>query len=172
MVEVKLGHSKYAALVDDPDWELVRGWCWNAQVQRYKGKVVRVSAQRSCIRKGKQSVMLMHRWILGIDGVKGVQVDHINGNGLDNRRSNLRIASQSENLRNRKMASHNRSGFKGVYFAKQAWAVSKPWRAQIKVNGRKLSLGYFLTPEEAYEAYKEAAIQHHGQFANFGERPS
>lgn len=90
-------------------------------------------------------------------------VDHINGNGLDNRRCNLRVCSHGENMRNRTMNRNNRSGYKGVYFDPDK--NGRPWRAQIRANGRKHSLGRFDTAEQAYEAYQKAAERLHGEFA-------
>lgn len=92
-----------------------------------------------------------------------MQVDHINGNVLDNRRVNLRICNNSNNSKNKKMFSTNKSGFKGVHFH----AASKLWASQIQVNTRKIWLGSFETPELAYKAYCEAAVKYHGEFARF-----
>lgn len=88
-------------------------------------------------------------------------VDHINGNGLDNRRSNLRLASYTNNAQNRRIRCDNTSGYKGVSWEK---LVNK-WGANICVNGKQMRLGWFDNPEDAYEAYKAAAIQYFGEFA-------
>ncbi|WP_341520726.1 HNH endonuclease [Pseudomonas sp. G.S.17] len=93
----------------------------------------------------------------------GMVVDHINGDGLDNRRANLRVCTNAENLRNRKMHLNNRSGFKGVYFDDSR--RGKPWRAQITAHGKKHRLGRFDTAEEASAAYRKAAPHMHGEFA-------
>jgi HNH endonuclease len=89
------------------------------------------------------------------------QVDHRNGNKLDCRRENLRIASHAQNRWN--TGHHNSSGLKGVYLHKR----SGLWQASIRVNGKKHHLGYFRTPQEAHEAYKKAALELHGEFARF-----
>jgi len=86
-------------------------------------------------------------------------VDHRNGNGLDNRRANLRPATKSQNGANRLIAASNKSGFKGVDLKKGRW------RAQIKVVGSKIHLGYFDLAEEAARAYDMAAIEAFGEFA-------
>ena len=99
--------------------------------------------------------------ILGRDLVKGEKVDHVNGDPLDNRRENLRLATSLQNNRNVGKRSDNKSGFKGVYWYK---AASK-WRAQIRVNKRAIHLGQYDTPEEAYEAYCQAAKYYFGEFA-------
>lgn len=91
--------------------------------------------------------------------------DHVNCNGLDNRRCNLRQATQRENMRNKRRYKNNRSGFKGVY---QEWKNHRwRWRAAIVIDGKQLSLGRFDTPEEAHEAYKAAANKYFGEFARF-----
>jgi hypothetical protein len=91
-------------------------------------------------------------------------IDHINGVRTDNRISNLRIASPSENCMNRKIPVHNTSGHKGVYLTGRQ---SKPWMARIMVEGRRIYIGHFHTSEEAGEAYKQAAIKYHGDFDYF-----
>ncbi|MBE3038658.1 MAG: HNH endonuclease, partial [Chloroflexi bacterium] len=88
-------------------------------------------------------------------------VDHINGNGLDNRRENLRVGTMADNLHNRQPYAANRSGFKGVHKA----AHGTRYYAHICVNYRKIYLGCFPTPQDAAKAYDLAAIEHHGRFA-------
>ena len=85
------------------------------------------------------------------------QLDHINGVRNDNRIANLREATDAENRQNMCKRTDNKSGFIGVYYAK--WANA--WRAEIRVNGVKRKLGYFKTPEIAYEAYLKAKAQLH-----------
>lgn len=92
------------------------------------------------------------------------QVDHINGNGLDNRRDNLRLATYIENNRNAKRRIDNASGYKGVYWKEK----NKKWCAQIRVNKKQIYLGLFDTKEQAYEAYCQAADKYFGEFANHG----
>lgn len=97
-------------------------------------------------------------------------VDHINGDGLDNRRANLRPATASQNNANKKISRRNTSGYKGV-----AWhAASGRWRAYLGVNGKQKSLGYFADPAEAGRAYDTAALAHYGEFAvlNFPKESS
>lgn len=92
------------------------------------------------------------------------QVDHINGDGLDNRRENLRICTHAENTRNKRMLGANTSGFKGVSWHKG----DRKFRAQITVNKRKIHLGNFDDAEMAHEMYCLAADMLHGEFANHG----
>lgn len=99
----------------------------------------------------------LHREIMG--DPEGMVVDHINGDPSDNRRENLRVCSQEENLRNRACAKHNKLGIKGVFVHRGRY------RAQISVNGLRIHLGDFDTPELAQAAYVSAANKHHGEFA-------
>lgn len=101
----------------------------------------------------------MHRLIIGAR--EGEYVDHINGNGLDNRRSNLRIATAMTNQQNRKLQKNNKSGYKGV-----SWDnTNRAWICQIRVNKRSKFLGYFKDAQEAGKAYDVAAEKYFGKFA-------
>lgn len=108
----------------------------------------------------------LHRFLM--NAVKGEEIDHINNDGLDNRRSiNLRRASHAANQANQKISKANTSGYKGV-----GWKTDKcKWRAKIKVNQVSLHLGYFDNKEDAARAYDRAARQYFGAFAhcNFPE---
>lgn len=127
------------ALVDDEDYVWLSQWKWQA----IPGKSGTMYAKRrGNVRKGdKAQTVLMHRVIL--NSPLGFDVDHINGNGLDNRRSNLRVVTTSQNLANRRRFKNNRSGYKGVVKNGDKWAM-------------KFSLE-FDTPEEAAEAYDRVA---------------
>jgi hypothetical protein len=108
----------------------------------------------------------MHRQILGLEKGDGLVVDHIDGNKLNNQRSNLRICSMKENARNSRKRKTTASGYKGAYWH----ALAKKWRAMIKHNGKYVHLGFFDTPELANAAYCAAAVKFYGEFANFGDR--
>lgn len=88
-------------------------------------------------------------------------IDHINGDKLDNRISNLRLASVAQNMRNRYIQKNNSSGYKGVSFHRG----NGKWIARIGINRRRISLGYFDNPDEAYRAYCNNIAKYHGEFA-------
>lgn len=102
----------------------------------------------------------MHREI--IDEKENEHVDHINGNKKDNRKSNLRIATSSQNSRNIGLRKNNTTGYKGVIYEKKR----DKWRAEIKKDYKSIFLGYFDTKEDAAKAYNEASMKYHGEFAN------
>lgn len=106
--------------------------------------------------EGKRTTLLMHRFIL--DAPDGCFVDHISGDGLDNRRENLRITDAFGNARNRRINANNTSGYKGVHFSNGKWV------AKIKLNNKRKHLGSFSTVEEAAAAYAEASERLHGEF--------
>lgn len=107
-------------------------------------------------RKTTSKAVLLHRDLLG--NPKGI-VDHINGDGLDCRRSNLRLASASESAANVKLRSDNSTGFKGVSPHRKKWSARIQWR------GKRYELGDFSSCEEAVRAYDKAARELHGEFA-------
>ena len=89
------------------------------------------------------------------------EIDHIDGNGLNNNPSNLRLATKSENMQNRGAYRNNTSGFKGVSQDKE----TQRWIAKIRLHGKQRHIGRFQTPEEAHAAYVRAAEELHGEFA-------
>ena len=95
----------------------------------------------------------------------GEEVDHIDGNSLNNRRENLRFSTRSENQANKSTYRNNKSGYKGVHLDTKA--KKKKWIAQIHHKGEVIFLGRFQTPALAWEAYKNKAIELHGEFAKF-----
>jgi hypothetical protein len=113
--------------------------------------------------RGKES---LHRVICG--AIKGEYVDHINSNKLDNRFENLRVCTFAQNMQNRdKRKGQNKSSkYKGVYPERRNPNLKNIWGARIKVNGKTISLKYYLTEKEAALAYNEAAIRLHGSFAS------
>lgn len=155
MKKIKLTQGKYA-LIDDEDWLVVSSKKWHANFNRKR-------FYAATTLKGK--TIYMHQCILWCPN--GMTVDHINGNGLDNRRSNLRIATNAQNARNQGLSKNNKSGYKGVILKKETGR----WRARIRVDFKIIHLGYFSTSEEAAEAYNEAANKYHGIFAKLNKIP-
>lgn len=114
-----------------------------------------------CVRLGKH-ILRCHRiaWAMHYGKWPDFQIDHINGIPDDNRICNLRESNKSTNGMNRLMQSNNKSGYKGVFWAKK----NKKWAAQIAKNGKKMHLGLFDSPEAASKAYSDAAMKLHGEF--------
>ncbi len=138
------------AVVDDEDWERLIYFRWHL-IDTRGMKYARRHFLKSEQKTGGE---YMHRAIL--TPPTGLFVDHLNGNGLDNRRVNLRLATTQENGRNRKRATNNRSGKTGVYFR----ANHNRWYADIKIGGKKIALGTFERLDDAVAARIEAEKQY------------
>ena len=157
MAEVPLTQGK-VALIDDEDAERVLAHKWFARFDRSSG---RWYVMRKVQRNHKSQSVLLHRFIL--IAPDGSQVDHVNQNPLDNRRSNLRLATNSQNQQKKGRHRANKAGFKGVCWHKGR----KAFQAQIKCGGARHHLGLFTTAEDAARAYDAAAALLHGEFARF-----
>jgi hypothetical protein len=154
----------FTAMVDANDLQIVSALKWSVAIGKL-GRTRKVYAAAwvgarfsPSIRRG---IVRMHRLIL--NNVGGSALDHIDGNGLNNRRNNLRVATNQENLRNASKFVHGRnrvatSVFKGVNYC-------RGWRARITVDGKHRGLGYHATEEAAARAYDRAARQLFGEFA-------
>lgn len=149
----------YETVVDeiDKDLSLLK---WQI-LQNRNGKCY--AAGRSQSGKAYLHRLVLER-VLGRQLSRQEYVDHIDGNGLNNRRGNLRLASAAQNQWNSAAKPNNTSGYKGVGFCK----ITKKWRARIRIGGKSLHLGLYDTPEDAHLAYCDAALKYHGEFANFG----
>jgi hypothetical protein len=146
----------YVAIVDDEDYDRLSQFKWRVHLHRYTAY-----AKRWDYNSSPPKVVYMHREILGCQ--KGQQADHRDGNGLNNSRSNLRMASHAQNMQNCRRSKKNTTGFKGVYFDRR----KKKFHVLIRVNGARNFIGYFDTPEKAHAAYCEAAEKYHQEFARF-----
>jgi phage tail tube protein FII len=123
--------------------------------------------------QGKVSINLstgLHRYLMNLKHGERLAVDHINGNGLDNRRLNLRVGTFSDNMHNyHLLAVQNKTGFRGVGEVPNKRAngkINMYYSAKIRVNGKTIYLGKFKTPEEAHLAYQQGAIKYHKNFVN------
>lgn len=142
------------AIVDAADYTALSQWKWHFS----NGYAARYGEER-----GKPAIR-MHRQIMSAPD--DMDCDHINGNGLDNRRRNLRVCTRQQNLCNKD--SHvNTKPYKGVFWNRRA----RRWFASIQAKGKAYYLGYFDTPEEAAVVYNKAARILHGQFARANEIP-
>lgn len=139
--------STLRAVVDASDVLLVRPYHW---VSALRGRTTYAYGWS----ENQAHIILMHRLIAGAPN--DLEVDHINGDGLDNRRHNLRLATKAQNAQNRQgLCSSNTSGFRGVHFDKR----SRKWRAAVRINGRDVKLGRFDDPVEAARAASNARAE-------------
>lgn len=162
MKEISLTRGK-VALVDDADYIYLNQWTWQATRGR---SAVWYATRTDCANERK--TVSMHSLLLITSG--NFRADHKNGNGLDNRKENLRPATRQQNGHNQKLSVRNTSGFKGA-----AWyARHRVWTAQIRVSGRLLHLGRFRRLLDAATAYDMAAQVYFGEFArlNFSYDPA
>lgn len=130
---------------------------------RGAGRIITPTAQKYTLVKLRGTPYPIHRvvYLLMTGRWPRVDIDHVNGDRKDNRWSNLRLASRSQNCANRGPAPTNRSGYKGVSLC----ANTGLWRARIKYQGKQTCLGRFTTPIEAHAAYAAAATRIHGEYA-------
>jgi len=142
---IPLTQGKFV-LIDDEDWLLITApdRQWFAHKSRY-------TFYATCKYRGM--TLKMHRLIMGFPRT-GV-IDHKNRNGLDNRRQNLHVVTDNENLYNKRLYKNNSSGTNGVYFCRTERG-RRFWHAQISRGGKQIFIGRFLTKEEAILARKEA----------------
>lgn len=141
----------YSAIIDPEDWDKVSAMKWHCHIKSNTIYAMRTEF-REC---GKKYHLMMHRFI--INAPDGVNVDHINRNGLDNRKSNLRLCNPHQNMGNRKGLSNSSSIYKGVHYKKR----DKCWYAKIK----REYIGCFRNEIEAAMAYDLRSFEIYGEFA-------
>jgi hypothetical protein len=154
MIEIPLSSRKYPGLVaqiSDGDAEMVAGYTWHPKKHDKTFYAVAYASGT-----GGKSVF-MHRLVMSTP--EGVETDHIDRDGLNNQRSNLRLATRSQNGANRGRRINNTTGYIGVHRS------GRKYRARIKIDGMQLHLGYFDDPADAARAYDNAARQAFGEYA-------
>ncbi len=147
-------HSNLSILIDKDDEQFVRSFFWNGRIS---GKKVYAWASKQVATNGK--AIPIHRLLT--DCPDGMQVDHINGDSLDNRRSNLRICESRQNHKNKTKMTGTTSKFKGVYWSK----LYNRWVAIICNDGKKIYLGKYWHPIYAARCYDRAALEMFGEYA-------
>lgn len=151
----------YSVTVDDEDVSFVTQWKWTALPTKWT-----VYARRNKTSEGKQHSVYLHRELM--NRPPGLTVDHIDRNGLNCTRANMRLATPSENQRNKGLRSTNTSGVIGVSWSK----ISRKWQAIIGIHYKQIHLGFFDDIVDAAKAYREASEKHHGEFATHLSRPT
>jgi len=141
------------AMVDDADFDALSRWKWSAEKRSGTFYAIRSVPGKN----GKRTTIRMHRQIVG----DGIEVDHADGNGLNNQRANLRACSTAQNQQNRKRA-RGTSQYKGVLWDR----FHDCWKAKIIVNGERIHLGSFESEEVAARRYDLAAKEHFGEFTH------
>lgn len=157
MKTIKLTKNQIA-LVDDEDYIYLSKHSWIAANCPTN---LNFYAQRQTNKK----TVKMHRLIMNCPADK--QIDHINGNTLDNRKLNLRIVAHQDNAKNRRHQKGAMFPYKGIMLL--ARVKTKPYGARITVNGKTLFLGTFATIKEAAKSYNIAALEHFGEFAKLND---
>lgn len=144
------------ALVDSQDRRLVAGYSWRVLEVKREGRRTATYACAQVSRDGREVTVYMHRLITGWP-----MTDHINHDGLDNRRRNLRPATSAQNAANRRPHIGSSSRYKGVGWNRRG----RNWTAVINVGGRRWYLGHFTNEEDAALAYNAAALDAYGDYA-------
>lgn len=142
----------FHVLIDREDFEKINRYSWSINTPKRGRLYVRSSHH-----------VLLHRFIM--DAPAGKEVDHINGNLLDNRKKNLRVCERCDNVKNRSVNKNSSSGLRGVYWD----AESGKWAAAISFNKKRIKIGRYATKVQAARAYNEAAKKYHGEFARLNE---
>jgi hypothetical protein len=167
MKKIKLTRGKFA-IVDDEDYEELNKYKWivtdsNRSKTFYAARYVGKNENGIYLLEHRKKVVKMHSILMNTP--KGMTVDHINCNGLDNRKKNIRLCSFAENKRNSSLSKNNSSGYKGV-----SWHnTMRKWRARISFKNNLIVLGYFFNKKEEASTYNEAAKKYHGEFANLNK---
>lgn len=156
MKQIPLTQGQFS-IVDDEDFEELNKQKWHAHRGRDgNGKFYAIRSYRE---NGKSKSIKMHRKLM--NAPKESEIDHINGNTLDNRKINLRLCSRNQNGYNKVYYKNNKTGAKGVKFTKDG----KSFEVTITINGKNTYIGTYKNLNLAARAYDEAAKKYHGEFA-------
>lgn len=152
-------NKEFLTIVDDADYEWLNQWHWWWRPKQY---VVRNEYIGIINGNPKNRRIIMHRLIT--DAPYGMEVDHVDGNPLNNTRNNLRIVTKQQNQWNQKIRKFS-SQYKGVHWCN----TNKKWCSAIRHDGKKLGLGHYASETEAALAYNKAAKKYFGEFARLNE---
>lgn len=154
MIEIPLTNSTLIAVIDDEDYINIGGYNWqlNKHTRTY------FATSTIC---GKPTMLHYMIW----PHKEGFEIDHRDGNGLNNQKSNFRYATHAQNNANKGLTIANTSGYKGICFDRRR----NKWQAKICINYKQMGLGNYATKEEAARAYNLAAIKYHGEFARLNQ---
>lgn len=143
-------------MIDDEDYRIVCGYAWHAVRDKntyYARTTIRLDR--------KPKALSMHRLIMGLNFGDKRQVDHVNGNGLDNTRKNLRVVTSRQNNMNRRVRRNTTSNYKGVSWDQR----TKKWRVTITINQRSRDIGFFSDEVLAAKTYDRKARELFGEYA-------
>lgn len=154
--KIPLTQGKYT-LIDDEDYEQLNQWKWLAHrnPKKHKEDIWYAERRQWLPEEKKYKIIAMHRLIM--DFPKGKDIDHINGDGLDNRRCNLRVLSRRQNQQNKRIKKTSR--YPGVCW--DTW--TNKWVVNLSINGKQTNLGRYDTEEKAFQVYREAVKKYHGE---------
>lgn len=153
MKQIELTRGQ-VALVDDEDYDVLMQWSWYAYPTCGLWYAIRGTRKG-----GGYKNIRMHRFVMNVPD--DMQVDHIDRNGLNNQKDNLRICTKAENLKNKNLYKSNKTGYRGVQKTKY-----NSYKAAIRLHGTIVHLGTFKSAEEAARAYDAAAFENFGSYAN------
>lgn len=159
MKEIALTRNR-VAIVEDADFEVLNKYKWAVLITKTTCYAIRSKR----LKGGGKKYYYMHREIMGVTD-RRIRVDHIDHNGLNNSRNNLRVCNASQNAANSRSRLNSSSKYLGVFFDKSR----NKWAVRITKDYKTINIGRFKTEEEAAHAYNQYAIQVHGAFANINK---